>query len=135
MLIIFQAIIKFARARHPGIYKPDYIDALYTSFHENKPVDLVCPLTPEWKSISDPDVHAVAVSATTDNYVDILQQVHPLSFRHNLFSFSEDMVYSAASGLNFLHGWMLEKLLLSASLYASVCQFSHVFILFLFKSI
>lgn len=70
---VTEAINKFAQARHPGIYKPDYIDALYTSFHENKPGDLVCPQTPEWKTISDPGVHAVAVSAT-DNYEDILQQ-------------------------------------------------------------
>lgn len=50
-----QAIDKFARARHPGIYKQDYIDALYNFFHERKPEFLVCPQTPEWKKSSDQD--------------------------------------------------------------------------------
>lgn len=74
MLTIFQAINKFAGARHPGIYKQDYIDALYMFYHEKKPEDLVCPRTPEWKRLSDPDFHGVVVSAT-DNYGDISQQV------------------------------------------------------------
>ena len=55
VLVISQAINKFACARHPGIYKQDYIDALYMFYNEKKPEDLVCPQTPEWKRISDPD--------------------------------------------------------------------------------
>ncbi|PNX81342.1 mRNA-capping enzyme, partial [Trifolium pratense] len=70
---VTEAINKFAQARPPGIYKQDYIDALYMYFNENKPENLVCPQTPEWKSLPDPDYHGVSVSAT-DNYTDILNQ-------------------------------------------------------------
>lgn len=41
--------------------------------NEKKPESLVCPQTPEWKSLPDPDVHDVSFSAT-DNRADILQQ-------------------------------------------------------------
>lgn len=70
---VSEAIHKFSQARPPGIYKQDYIDSLYMFFNERKPESLVCPHTPEWKSLPDPDFHAVSVSAT-DNYADILQQ-------------------------------------------------------------
>ncbi|KAK2990506.1 hypothetical protein RJ640_019786, partial [Escallonia rubra] len=51
-----QALENFARARYPGIYKLDYIEALYNFYHEIKPDSLVCPQTPEWKrSSSDQD--------------------------------------------------------------------------------
>ncbi|XP_057438787.1 uncharacterized protein LOC130730727 [Lotus japonicus] len=68
---VTEAIKKFARARHPGIYKPDYIDALYVFYHEKKPEDLICPQTPEWKS--DPNFHGLDVP-TVDNHRDALQQ-------------------------------------------------------------
>ncbi|XP_028762231.1 mRNA-capping enzyme isoform X3 [Neltuma alba] len=51
---VTEAINKFAMARHPGIYKQDYIDALYMFYHERKPEEVVCPKTPEWKRLSDP---------------------------------------------------------------------------------
>ncbi|GAU51449.1 hypothetical protein TSUD_413460 [Trifolium subterraneum] len=70
---VTEAINKFAQARPPGIYKQDYIDALYMFFNEKKPENLVCPQTPEWKSLPDPDYHGLSVSAT-DNYTDILKQ-------------------------------------------------------------
>lgn len=89
--VTFQAISKFAQARPPGIYKQDYIDTLYMFFNEKRPESLVCPQTPEWKSLSDPDVHGVSVSAT-DNHADILQQVHAHFCLHILVIFSEDMV-------------------------------------------
>lgn len=74
VLVISQAINKFACARHPGIYKQDYIDALYMFYNEKKPEDLVCPQTPEWKRISDPDFHGTAVPAV-DNSAHIPEQV------------------------------------------------------------
>ncbi|KAJ1433051.1 Tyrosine specific protein phosphatases domain [Sesbania bispinosa] len=85
------AIHRFAWARHPGIYKQDYIDALYTFYDEKKPEDLVCPQTPDWKRLSDPDFHDVAVPAA-DNCGDIPQK---------------HMICSASTGLNSLLGWML----------------------------
>ncbi|KAK9281057.1 hypothetical protein L1049_003950 [Liquidambar formosana] len=57
---VTEAIDKFARARFPGIYKQDYIDALYMFYHERKPDMLVCPPTPEWKR-SCPDLNGDAV--------------------------------------------------------------------------
>ncbi|KAH1258273.1 mRNA-capping enzyme [Glycine max] len=68
-----KAINKFACARHPGIYKQDYIDALYMFYNEKKPEDLVCPQTPEWKRISDPDFRGTAVPAV-DNSAHIPEQ-------------------------------------------------------------
>ncbi|KAM3693145.1 hypothetical protein ACJW31_08G144200 [Castanea mollissima] len=51
---VTQAINVFADARPPGIYKQEYIDALYAFYHEKKPRDIVvCPPTPEWKRSSD----------------------------------------------------------------------------------
>ncbi|KAG5022647.1 hypothetical protein JHK85_018989 [Glycine max] len=44
-----KAIKIFSDARPPGIYKPEYIDALYAFYHEKKPEMIVCPPTPEWK--------------------------------------------------------------------------------------
>ncbi|KAM3341675.1 hypothetical protein P3S68_026641 [Capsicum galapagoense] len=52
-----QAIKKFSDARPPGIYKPDYIDALYALYHEKKPEMVVCPPTPEWKRSSELDLN------------------------------------------------------------------------------
>ncbi|KAM7521576.1 hypothetical protein LguiA_011478 [Lonicera macranthoides] len=52
---VTKAIDKFAGARPPGIYKQDYIDALYNFFNERKPELFVCPQTPDWKRSPDRD--------------------------------------------------------------------------------
>ncbi|KAL9280920.1 putative mRNA (guanine-N(7)-)-methyltransferase [Arabidopsis thaliana] len=49
MMSVTQALKIFSDARPPGIYKPDYIDALYRFYHEVKPGSVICPPTPEWK--------------------------------------------------------------------------------------
>lgn len=49
MMSVTQALKMFSDARPPGIYKPDYIDALYSFYHEIKPESAICPQTPEWK--------------------------------------------------------------------------------------
>ncbi|KAK6944694.1 mRNA capping enzyme, adenylation domain [Dillenia turbinata] len=59
-LSVTEAIQKFAEARPPGIYKPDYVDALYTFYHEMKPITYKCPPTPEWKRSSDFDLNGEA---------------------------------------------------------------------------
>lgn len=56
----------FAEARTPGIYKPDYIDALYTFYHEKKPEEMVYPSTPEWKRSSGLDLNGEAVPDDDD---------------------------------------------------------------------
>lgn len=48
-----QAIAIFSNARSPGIYKKEYIDALYRSYHESRPEFVVYPKTPEWKKQPD----------------------------------------------------------------------------------
>lgn len=62
-----QAIKIFAEARPPGIYKPDYIDALYTFYHERKPDAVVCPPTPEWKRTTELDLNGDAMPDEDDD--------------------------------------------------------------------
>ncbi|PSS23801.1 MRNA guanylyltransferase [Actinidia chinensis var. chinensis] len=64
---VTQAIKLFADARPPGIYKPDYIDALYNFYHERKPEMVVCPPTPEWKRSSDLDLNGDVVPDDDDD--------------------------------------------------------------------
>ncbi|BBH06237.1 mRNA capping enzyme family protein [Prunus dulcis] len=64
---VTQAIKMFADVRPPGIYKPDYIDALYSFYHERKPEMVVCPSTPEWKRSSEFDLNGEAVADDDDD--------------------------------------------------------------------
>lgn len=64
-----QAIKIFADARPPGIYKPDYIDALYSFYHEKRPEMVVCPSTPEWKKSTEFDLNGDAVPDDDDDGV------------------------------------------------------------------
>ncbi|CAJ2656047.1 unnamed protein product [Trifolium pratense] len=64
---VTQAIKIFSEARPPGIYKPDYIDALYTFYHEKKPEMVVCPPTPDWKRSSEFDLNGEAVPDDDDD--------------------------------------------------------------------
>ncbi|KAJ4958730.1 hypothetical protein NE237_025841 [Protea cynaroides] len=64
---VTEAIERFASARPPGIYKQDYIDALYTFYHERKPETVICPPTPEWKRSSDFDLNGEAVPDEDDD--------------------------------------------------------------------
>ncbi|CAH9100995.1 unnamed protein product [Cuscuta epithymum] len=63
---VTQAIQNFAAARPPGIYKPDYIDALYAFYHEKKPETVVCPPTPEWKRSGEFDLNGDAMPDNDD---------------------------------------------------------------------
>jgi len=56
----------FAQKRPPGIYKQEYIEALYTFYHES-PENLNCPATPEWKRSSDLDLNGEAVPDEDDD--------------------------------------------------------------------
>nr|GMD51183.1 mRNA-capping enzyme-like isoform X1 [Ipomoea batatas] len=64
---VTQAIQIFAESRPPGIYKSDYIDALYTFYHEKKPETVVCPPTPEWKRSCEFDLNGVAMPDDDDD--------------------------------------------------------------------
>ncbi|KAJ4834759.1 hypothetical protein Tsubulata_012596 [Turnera subulata] len=64
---VTQALKIFSDARPPGIYKADYIDALYAFYHERKPEMVVCPPTPEWKRSSEFDLNGEAVPDDDDD--------------------------------------------------------------------
>ncbi|XP_021645374.1 uncharacterized protein LOC110638935 isoform X2 [Hevea brasiliensis] len=70
---VTEAINIFAGARPPGIYKQDYIDSLYTFYHEEKPESIVCPQTPEWKRSSDPDFYSEAVQDHNNGATPLLE--------------------------------------------------------------
>ncbi|CAK9277141.1 unnamed protein product [Sphagnum jensenii] len=80
---VAQALRMFAEARPPGIYKQDYIDKLFTFYHERKPQSLVCPSTPEWKRPATVDLNEVASTDQDDDDEDdggllaALQEVDP----------------------------------------------------------
>ncbi|KAL6506800.1 hypothetical protein OROHE_022237 [Orobanche hederae] len=76
---VTQAIKVFADARPPGIYKPEYVDALYNFYHEKKPDMVVCPPTPEWKRSSDLDLNG---DAMPDDDGDDEDSAHPLDESH-----------------------------------------------------
>lgn len=57
----------FSDARPPGIYKPDYIDALYSFYHEIKPESVICPSTPEWKRSTELDLNGEALPDDDDD--------------------------------------------------------------------
>ncbi|KAL5223873.1 hypothetical protein ABZP36_010512 [Zizania latifolia] len=56
---VTEALNMFAQRRPPGIYKNDYIQALYSFYHEI-PEHIECPQTPEWKRPSDLDLNGEA---------------------------------------------------------------------------
>ncbi|XP_020524223.1 mRNA-capping enzyme isoform X2 [Amborella trichopoda] len=70
---VTDALDVFADARPPGIYKPDYIDALFSFYHERRPKILTCPPTPEWKRPSELDLNGEAVSDREDDGVKIVE--------------------------------------------------------------
>ncbi|KAI5584491.1 hypothetical protein POPTR_006G096000v4 [Populus trichocarpa] len=76
LMSVTQAIDIFAEARPPGIYKPDYIDALYSFYHERKPITVVCPPTPEWKRSSEFDLNGEAVPDDDDDDGGSATSVH-----------------------------------------------------------
>ncbi|KAF3489790.1 hypothetical protein F2Q69_00056151 [Brassica cretica] len=62
LMSVTQALKTFYDARPPGIYKSDYIDALYSFYHETKPESAVCPQTPEWKRSEENESLSVSLS-------------------------------------------------------------------------
>ncbi|KAF6156800.1 hypothetical protein GIB67_033269 [Kingdonia uniflora] len=64
---VTRALQAFASARPPGIYKEDYIEALYEFYHEKRPDTVICPSTPDWKRGSDFDLNGEAVVDDEDD--------------------------------------------------------------------
>ncbi|XP_062200440.1 uncharacterized protein LOC133903094 [Phragmites australis] len=69
---VAEAINIFAQRRPPGIYKRDYIEALYSFYHE-VPVNtmIACPSTPEWKRSDDLDLNGEAKQDDGDDNGDL----------------------------------------------------------------
>jgi mRNA-capping enzyme len=69
---VAEAINIFAQRRPPGIYKRDYIEALYSFYHE-VPVNMIvaCPSTPEWKNPFDLDLNGEAKQDDDDDAGDL----------------------------------------------------------------
>ncbi|CAI9116612.1 OLC1v1017806C1 [Oldenlandia corymbosa var. corymbosa] len=108
-LSVTQAIQMFADARPPGIYKPDYINALYAFYHEQKPETFVRPSTPEWERSNRLDQVSAAAATLTlvsneTNAVltndDVLGDSIPLEQRANFRKFC----YQALNLAPVIHG-------------------------------
>ncbi|EES08355.1 hypothetical protein BDA96_05G104000 [Sorghum bicolor] len=68
---VAEAINIFAQRRPPGIYKRDYIEALYSFYHEvPENMMLACPPTPEWKRPDDLDLNGEAKQDDDDDNGD-----------------------------------------------------------------
>lgn len=69
---VAEAIRIFAQRRPPGIYKRDYIEALYSFYHEvPENIIVTCPSTPEWKRPSDLDLNGEAKPDDDDDNGDV----------------------------------------------------------------
>ncbi|WVZ53057.1 hypothetical protein U9M48_004047 [Paspalum notatum var. saurae] len=65
---VAEAINIFAQRRPPGIYKRDYIEALYSFYHEVPENTMIaCPPTPEWKRPDDLDLNGEAKQDDDDD--------------------------------------------------------------------
>ncbi|CAI5479663.1 unnamed protein product, partial [Closterium sp. Yama58-4] len=53
---VAERLAEFAEARPPGIYKEEYIQSLFSFYHERRPDAVICPPTPEWKATFDLDL-------------------------------------------------------------------------------
>lgn len=69
---VAEAINIFSQRRPPGIYKRDYIEALYSFYHE-VPANMIvaCPSTPEWKNPFDLDLNGEAKQDDDDDAGDL----------------------------------------------------------------
>ncbi|KAG4141004.1 hypothetical protein ERO13_D06G051600v2 [Gossypium hirsutum] len=70
LMPVTRAMEIFALARPPGIYKPNYIDALYAFYNEGKPVMFAYPSPPQWKNTSNASLnenHKLDAGPTTQN--------------------------------------------------------------------
>lgn len=66
-MTVKEALQRFSAARPPGIYKQDYIDALFRFYNERKPETMLRPSTPEWKSSASVDLNGNAMEDEDDD--------------------------------------------------------------------
>ncbi|KAL5204861.1 hypothetical protein ABZP36_009732 [Zizania latifolia] len=78
---VAEAINMFAQRRPPGIYKRDYIEALYSFYHEVPEHMKACPSTPEWKRPSDLDLNGEAKQDDDDENGDLAPQHNEVEYK------------------------------------------------------
>ncbi|RWR85370.1 Dual specificity phosphatase [Cinnamomum micranthum f. kanehirae] len=84
---VSEALQVFAEARPPGIYKDDYIDALYKFYHEERPETITCPPTPDWKRSSDLDLNGEAMLDEDDG--GIADPLHEKDMENEVMSIDD----------------------------------------------
>lgn len=86
---VSEALQIFAKSRPPGIYKQDYIDALYTFYHEERPEEIIYPPTPEWKRSSDLDLNGEAIQDDDDGGGVIADPLHETAMENKVMTIDD----------------------------------------------
>lgn len=84
-MTVKEALQRFAAARPPGIYKQEYIDALFRFYHERKPETMLCPSTPEWKRSVSVDLNGNAMEDEDDDG-DIMAALQEVEVEHEVMT-------------------------------------------------
>lgn len=84
-MTVKEAVQRFAAARPPGIYKQEYIDALFRFYHERKPETMLCPSTPEWKRSVSVDLNGNAMEDEDDDG-DIMAALQEVEVEHEVMT-------------------------------------------------
>lgn len=84
-MTVKEAVQRFAAARPPGIYKQEYIDALFRFYHERKPETMLSPSTPEWKRSVSVDLNGNAMEDEDDDG-DIMAALQEVEVEHEVMT-------------------------------------------------
>lgn len=84
-MTVKEAVQRFAAARPPGIYKQEYIDALFRFYHERKPETVLCPSTPEWKRSVSVDLNGNAMEDEDDDG-EIMAALQEVEVEHEVMT-------------------------------------------------
>lgn len=84
-MTVKEAVQRFAAARPPGIYKQEYIDALFRFYHERKPETMLSPSTPEWKRSVSVDLNGNAMEDEDDDG-EIMAALQEVEVEHEVMT-------------------------------------------------
>ena len=65
----------FSTNRPPGIYKEEYVQALFDHYHEVRLPTTLCPPVPEWKRGGEEDEEEGEAAAVIDPKVSLFQRL------------------------------------------------------------
>ena len=82
-----QAVSLFSANRPPGIYKEEYVQALFDHYHEKRPSTTLCPPVPDWKRGGEEDEEEGEAAAVIDPKVSLLLYCLFLFFSFSLSLF------------------------------------------------